>query len=103
MDGGLAGIVPEPAWLERIERFLSLELGLLGSLLLLGAGVGWSVRLVYQWGAGGFGALDPTEMMRDAIPAVTLMIVGAQAAAGTLFAGALHSCWHSVNGHLRRD
>ena len=56
----------------------------------------WSVRLVYDWGAGGFGALDPTQAMRAAIPAVTLMIVGAQAAAGTLFAGALHSCWRSV-------
>lgn len=98
----LAGIAPEPAWLKRLERFLNLELGLLASLLLLAAGVFWSVRLVYQWGAGGFGALDPTQMMRDAIPAVTLMIVGVQAAAGTLFAGALHSCWRSVHGHLRR-
>lgn len=98
----LAGIAPEPLWLKRFARFLNLELGLVASLVLLAAGVLWSARLVYQWGSGGFGALEPTQMMRDAIPAVTLMIVGVQAAAGTLFAGALHSCWRSVNGHLRR-
>lgn len=98
----LAGIAPEPDWLKRIQGFLNLEIGLLGSLLLLATGVGWSVRLVYQWGAGGFGALEPTDVMRSAIPAVTLMIIGAQAAAGTLFAGALHSCWRSVNGHIHR-
>jgi len=98
----LAGIVPEPLWLKRSARFLNVELGLLAGVALLGAGMLWSVRLAYDWGAGGFGALDPTRAMREAIPAVTLMIVGAQAAAGTLFAGALHSCWRSVNGAVRR-
>ena len=33
--------------------------------------------------------------MRWAIPAVTLMVVGMQTAAGALFAGALHSLWNS--------
>jgi glycosyltransferase involved in cell wall biosynthesis len=97
----LAGIVPVPTWLKRSQHFLSIESGLLASLGLLAGGLFWSVRLVYEWGSGGFGALDPTQAMREAIPAVTMMIVGAQAAAGTLFAGALHSCWRSVNGYAR--
>jgi len=32
-------------------------------------------------------------MMRSVIPAVTLMILGMQAAAGALFAAALKLCW----------
>jgi hypothetical protein len=39
--------------------------------------------------------MDPTETMRVAIPAVTLMILGAQVAAGSLFAGALNFSWVS--------
>ena len=39
--------------------------------------------------------------MRSAIPAVTLMIVGVQAATGALFAGALHFCWISPNRQVR--
>jgi hypothetical protein len=49
--------------------------------------------------AAGFGALPPTEGMRAAIPAVTLMIVGMQAMAGTLFAGAIELAWRGRRRH----
>lgn len=91
--GVLAGIVPKPQWLQRIEGVASLEAGLLASAALLLAGLAWSVWLVSAWGATGFGALDPRVAMRGAIPAVTLMILGMQAGAGALFAGALQAAW----------
>jgi glycosyltransferase involved in cell wall biosynthesis len=97
----LSGIVPKPAWLKQVAGYINLESGLLWSAILFLGGLMWSMQLVFAWGSGGFGALDPTQVMRQAIPAVTLMIVGAQAAAGTLFAGALHSCWRSMHGQLR--
>lgn len=91
--GVLSRIVPKPRWLARVEPYVSLEAGLVtGAGLLLG-GILWSFGLVYQWGSAGFGALDPTEAMRGAIPAVTLMIVGVQAGTGALFAAALKACW----------
>jgi glycosyltransferase involved in cell wall biosynthesis len=91
--GVLSGIVPKPRWLARWEPYLTLEAGLIvGTFFLLG-GLGWSLALVYEWGATGFGALDPAQAMRAAIPAVTLMILGMQAAAGALFAAALKLCW----------
>lgn len=91
--GVLCGIVPRPSWLARCESYLTLEAGLIiGGLFLLG-GLAWSVALVQDWGASGFGALDPTQTMRSVIPAVTLMILGMQAAAGALFAAALKLCW----------
>jgi glycosyltransferase involved in cell wall biosynthesis len=91
--GVLAGIVPKPRWLHRTEGWVSLEAGLIVCALLLLAGLAWSVSLVSAWGASGFQALDPRVVMRSAIPAVTLMILGVQAGAGVLFAAALQLAW----------
>ncbi|MES2632588.1 MAG: glycosyltransferase family 2 protein [Pseudomonadota bacterium] len=93
--GVLAGLVPTPSWLDRSQSLLSVEAGLIAGAVMLLGGLAWSVGLVLDWRDSGFGALDPREMMRSAIPAVTLMVVGMQAAAGALFAGALLSCWRS--------
>ncbi len=90
--GVLAGIVPTPRWLARCEPYLSLEVGLGSAGALLAAGLGWSFALVQDWRVTGFSALDPEQAMRSVIPAVTLMIVGAQAGAGALFAAALKLC-----------
>lgn len=96
--GVLSGIVPVPTWLARSQRYLSVELGLLGGAAAFVAGLVWSVRLVLDWGLTGFGALDPLDAMRYAIPAVTLMILGVQAAAGAMFAAALHFGISSFKG-----
>jgi glycosyltransferase involved in cell wall biosynthesis len=93
--GVLSGILPVPRWLARTQDYLSIETGLLTGAGAFVIGLLWSLRLVFDWGATGFGPLDPVDAMRSAIPAVTLMIVGIQAAAGVLFAGALHFCWRS--------
>lgn len=94
--GVLSGIVPPPRWLKRSERHLSIETGLLAGAGAFLVGLVWSLRLVFDWSTAGFGPLDPMTAMRSAIPAVTLMILGIQAVAGVLFAGALHFCWRSV-------
>lgn len=96
--GVVSGIVPEPAWLTRSKPLRTVETGLLvgGASFLLG--LLWSIGIVYEWGSSGFGARDPAEGMRAVIPAVTLMIVGMQAVAGALFAGATELCWRTVDG-----
>jgi hypothetical protein len=91
----LAGIVAPPKWLLVFRRYLSVESGLIASMLLIGLGFSHSVQLVAQWGEGGFGALDPVQVMRQAIPAITLMIIGAQVATTSLFGAALRSAWQS--------
>jgi glycosyltransferase involved in cell wall biosynthesis len=101
--GVLSRIVPKPPWLARVEPYLSLEAGLIAGALLLGSGLLLSIGLVYGWGRTGFGALDPANAMRAVIPAVTLMILGMQAAAGALFAAALNLCWSPVQMLLGRD
>ena len=93
--GVLSGIVPVPLWLTRTQKYLSVESGLLAGAGAFLIGLVWSLRLVLDWGMAGFGLLDPLEAMRSAIPAVSLMILGVQAAAGAMFAGALHFCWQA--------
>lgn len=101
--GVMSGIVPSPAWLNRIAPYVRVEAGLIAGLVLLLVGLFWSLHLVLDWGNAGYGALDPTQVMRIAIPAVTLMIVGVQAAAGALFAGALHFSFRSLNRRTSHD
>jgi glycosyltransferase involved in cell wall biosynthesis len=95
--GIVSGVVPPQRWLARLSPLLKIENGLLAGLLFLLVGLGVSVGLTIGWGAAGFGALEPEQTMRVAIPAVTLMILGAQVAAGSLFAGALNFTWASAD------
>lgn len=93
--GMLAGVVPPEAWMQRLKPVLNVETGLAIGLLFVLLGLAGSLRWVLDWQAAGFGALDPVGSMRLAIPAITLMILGTQAASTALFAGALHFCWSS--------
>jgi glycosyltransferase involved in cell wall biosynthesis len=98
--GVISGIVPVPRWLARSQPLLNVETGLLVGVALFLSGLLWSLAIVYDWGSAGFGALEPAQVMRAVIPAVTLMIVGMQAAAGALFAGAIQMCWPSVSDRI---
>ncbi len=89
----VAGIVKEPVWVSRVKRFGSVEAGLVGGLLLFLAGMFWSVNLFNEWRHAGYNELQPQAMMRSVIPAVTMLVVGLQAAAGALLAGALQLAW----------
>ncbi|AYQ27905.1 MULTISPECIES: glycosyltransferase family 2 protein [unclassified Polaromonas] len=99
--GVLSGVVPPQRWLLRWAPYLKLETGLVLGVGLGALGLAWSVELVLDWRDAGFGAMDPSRTMRGAIPAVTLMILGVQAATAALFAGALHFCWLSPNRQVR--
>lgn len=89
----IAEIVPEPLWVFRAKQHTSIEFGLIIGALLFLTGLVWSISLVKYWQAGGFGALDPQSTMRSVIPAVTLLVIGLQASAGALLAGALQLAW----------
>jgi hypothetical protein len=98
--GVLSGVAREPAWLAIIRPHASLERGLAVGVLSFAAGFAWTVSLLFDWRGRHFGILDPAEMMYAAIPAVTLLILGAQAIAATLFGAALNFWWKSI---LRPD
>ena len=92
----VAGIVKEPIWISRAKRIASVEAGLIAGVLLCLAGVLWSVNLVDEWRQVGYAELQPQTMMRSVIPAATMMVIGLQAAAGALLAGALRLAWKTA-------
>ncbi len=89
----IAGIVREPPWVARARRHTSIEFGLVVGALVFLAGIAWTLALVSSWQTAGYSALDPQSTMRSVIPAVTMMLIGLQASAGALLAGALQLAW----------
>jgi glycosyltransferase involved in cell wall biosynthesis len=73
-----SGLLPRRPALDRLLRVLTLERGLLFGLVLAFIGFVWSAAAFWQWREAGFGALDPRIVMRDTIPAATLMVGGTE-------------------------
>ena len=81
------GFHPPHATLERLQRYITLEVGLAtGALMALGGAVALVVAVI-SWQSVGFGNLDPSLTMREVIPAVVLLALGTQ----TVFASFLIS------------
>jgi glycosyltransferase involved in cell wall biosynthesis len=99
----LAGLLEEPRWVRFASRWATLEWTIVAAMALFGLGLAWSANLVLEWKGGGFGALDPARVMRQAIPSVTAMILGAQATAAAFFAAALRSTWPAAKSRDRND
>jgi glycosyltransferase involved in cell wall biosynthesis len=71
-----AGLLPQHAGLGRLLRLLTLERGVLAGMAAVALGFAWSAGAFWQWRETGFAALDPRVVMRDTIPAATLMVGG---------------------------
>ena len=88
------GLLPPDPTLDKLFRYITLEVGLaVGTLLTIG-GLALSVYSVTAWGSRHFGPLDYSHTMRLVIPAALFLTLGAQ----TIFA----SFFMSVLGLRRR-
>jgi glycosyltransferase involved in cell wall biosynthesis len=88
------GLLPPDPALDRLFRYVTLEVGLgVGGLLTM-VGLAASVYAVSSWGAQHFGMLDYSRTMRIVIPAALSLTLGVQ----TIFA----SFFLSVLGLRRR-
>jgi len=76
--GVLKNVLPMRPTFSRFLRVFTLERGILLGLLLAGCGLGLAAYSVTTWAQAHLAALDPTVVMRVAIPSVTLMITGAE-------------------------
>jgi glycosyltransferase involved in cell wall biosynthesis len=88
------GLLPPDPALDRIFRYVNLEVGLGAGSSLIVAGMATSVSAVRIWEAQHFGQLDYPHTMRIVIPGALLLILGVQ----TIFA----SFFLSVLGLRRR-
>jgi glycosyltransferase involved in cell wall biosynthesis len=73
-----AGLVPDDPQLRALERFASLEGGLLAGAGSLLGGLALLAWAFFGWAAVGFGDLDYAVVMRQVIPAVFLLVLGIQ-------------------------
>lgn len=74
------GLHPRSVKLERLLDRAPLEGGLALGIGLVAAGLAVSLYATLRWADEGFGNLDPFRVMRVAIPAVLLLILGMQTA-----------------------
>ena len=74
--GVLPALPPGLGWVQRI----TLERALLFGVALALAGAALALGTVWLWSGTGFRAIDPTRLMRLAIPAAGLMLAGTQVA-----------------------
>ena len=74
---------------RRIVAQWSAERGLLVGVALFFIGIAIGVAQVIAWGVGGFGAQDPTEVVRIAIPSAIFLMLGFQTVMMSFFSGVL--------------
>ncbi|AGF78547.1 glycosyl transferase [Desulfocapsa sulfexigens DSM 10523] len=73
-----AGLLPQDKTIERLQRYMSLELLLIVGIITIAAGTGCVLYSIFLWSQVQFGALAPERMMRILVPAVTMTAVGIQ-------------------------
>ena len=88
------GLHPPDPLLDRLFRYVTLEVGLLAGAVLVLTGLGGSVYAVGIWSAHQFGRLDFSHTLRLVIPAALSLTLGVQ----TIFT----SFFLSVLGMRRR-
>jgi glycosyltransferase involved in cell wall biosynthesis len=83
------GLLPQDARIEQTLRALTLERGIaIGCALLIG-GIALSAGALHSWADANYGALNPLEVMRTAIPSVSMMIMGMEFVVASFFLGML--------------
>jgi glycosyltransferase involved in cell wall biosynthesis len=79
------GLLPEDPRLNRTFQYVTLEIGLLISFLLILAGLVGSVYAFWFWDRRSFADLNPSQTMRIVIPAVTSLTLGCQTVFSSFF------------------
>jgi len=78
-------ILPEDPRINKLFQFVTLEVGLLVSLVLIGGGISaWAFGL-WLWHAHHFGPLNPEQTLRIVIPGVVLFCLGCQTGLSSFF------------------
>ena len=83
------GLLPPDAALDKLFRYITLELGVVVGAVLTIAGFSASAYAVDAWGAQHFGMLDYSRTMRIVIPAALLLTLGVQTIFASFFMSVL--------------
>jgi glycosyltransferase involved in cell wall biosynthesis len=83
------GLLPPDAALDKLFRYITLELGVAVGAVLTITGFSASAYAVSAWGAQHFGMLDYSRTMRIVIPAALLLTLGVQTIFASFFMSVL--------------
>ena len=84
-------LLPPNRRMERFHEIVTVERGLVASVVILAGGVALLIAAVNQWRVQDFGALDYTKTMRLVVPGVTLTALGFQNLLASFFIGIMRS------------
>lgn len=85
------GILPRDIRLENLMQRFTLERGLVFGLCLFFAGIALSIGALHGWSRANYGELNAREVMRIAIPAVSLMVTGSEFVLASFFLSVLRA------------
>ena len=83
------GLLPQDPRLNRIFRYVNLELGLLAGFALFFAGLGGGIFAFLQWRQQSFGPLNASDSLRVFIPSMTALTLGFQTVFSSFFLSVL--------------
>ena len=83
------GFFPKNKFDDKIEKFFTLESGVLIGLIIFIGGVIGSFYSFYIWQQAKFGRLDYKEILRIVVPSATLILLGTQLLFSSFFLGIL--------------
>jgi len=83
------GLLPEDPRLNKVFRWITLEVGLIVGGIVALIGIVGSIYALGIWGERSFGSLDPFQMLRTVIPAVTCLTLGCQIIFSSFFLSVL--------------
>ncbi len=83
------GLMPQDPRLNKMFRYVTLEVGLAVGFFLIVLGVLGTVGAIRDWEARSFGPLEPTRMLRLTIPAVLSLTLGCQVVLSSFFLSVL--------------
>lgn len=70
------GLHPEDPRLDRLFKFVTLEVGVVVGVVLFALGMAGTLAALRSWGVAGFGTLDPARTMRLVIPSGLALTMG---------------------------
>jgi glycosyltransferase involved in cell wall biosynthesis len=83
------GLLPEDPRMNRMYRYVTLEVGLIVGALLILAGAGMWIFGLNYWRSHHFGPLDPDTAFRIVIPAFVSLVLGIQIVLSSFFLSVL--------------
>ena len=83
------GLLPEDRRLNRIFRYVTLELGATLGVVLVLLGLAGSILAVSTWTHSHFGPLQPEQMLRLVIPSALLLTLGVEVVLASFFLSVL--------------